>query len=77
MNPVTAEQFDLLTREELRALLRALVPELEALRQRVAGLEAENQQLKQLWNKATRVRHLCPVEISLRAGDPGRPELDL
>ena len=57
MNPVTAEQFDLLTRAELRALLQALVPELEALCQRVAQLEAENERLQQQLDKATNSRN--------------------
>jgi transposase len=46
----TAEQLDQLTREELLALLKALLPllaEVELLRQRVAELAAENERLKQ------------------------------
>ena len=47
MNSVTAEQLDRLTREELLVLLKALLPEFDALCQRVAQLEAENERLKQ------------------------------
>jgi cell shape-determining protein MreC len=44
---LTPEQVDLLRSEELRPLLKKLLAEFEALRQRVADLEAENERLKQ------------------------------
>jgi transposase len=53
MNPVTVEQLDALGREELLALLKVLLPEFEALRLRVAQLEAENAELKQRLDKST------------------------
>lgn len=46
MMPVTPEQLDLLTREDLLALLKALLAEVDSLRQRVAELEVENERLK-------------------------------
>jgi regulator of replication initiation timing len=47
--PLTAEQHDRLTREELLELLKQLLPlvaEVERLRQRIEELEAENERLK-------------------------------
>jgi hypothetical protein len=52
MNPIVVEQFNVLERANLMALLQKLLPELEALQQRVAQLEAENAQLKQCLNKS-------------------------
>lgn len=43
---LTPEQVDLLPIEGLRSLVKVLFVELESLRQRVALLEAENEQLK-------------------------------
>ena len=40
------EQLDLLTREELLVVLKALLGEVEMLRQRVTELEAENERLR-------------------------------
>lgn len=57
MLPVSLEQLDLLTREELLALLKALLPEFELLRQRVANLEAENERLKQQLTGSTNSRN--------------------
>lgn len=57
MMPVTPEQIDLLPSEEIRPLLKALLPEIESLRGRVAELEAENQQLKQRLDKSTNSRN--------------------
>lgn len=57
MMPVSLEQLDLLTREELIALLKALLPEFELLRQRVANLEAENESLKQQLTGSTNSRN--------------------
>lgn len=57
MSLITAEQVDLLTREELLVLLKALLPEFALLRQRVADLEAENKRLKQQLDKATNSRN--------------------
>jgi transposase len=57
MMPVSPEQFDSLTREELLALLKALLPEFELLRQRVANLEAENERLKQQLTGSTNSRN--------------------
>ena len=57
MMTITSEQLDLMPREELLVLLRQFLVELAALRERVAGLEAENQQLKQQLNKATNSRN--------------------
>ncbi len=54
---LTPEQVDLLPAEELRPLLKRLLAELESLRQRVAALEAENQQLKQQLDKSTNSRN--------------------
>ena len=51
------EQLDLLTREELLALIKELLPEFESLRRRVADLEAENRLLKQQLNKNTNSRN--------------------
>jgi transposase len=47
MNPLTSEQLDLLPREDLLVLVKRLLVEFEALRERVAALEVENEQLKQ------------------------------
>src|SRR5438046_1515519 len=44
--PLTSEQLDLLTREDLLALFKTLLAEVESLRQRVAELETENERLK-------------------------------
>ena len=57
MNPVTVEQLDALTREELLVLLKTLLPEFDALRQRVAQLEAENERLKQQLDKSANSRN--------------------
>lgn len=57
MMSVTSEQLDLLPREELVALLKKLLVEFESLRQRVAELEDENQQLKQQLTKSTSSRN--------------------
>ncbi|MDQ3013302.1 MAG: IS66 family transposase [Acidobacteriota bacterium] len=54
---VSPEQLESLTREELLALLKALLPEFELLRQRVAGLEAENERLKQQLTGSTTSRN--------------------
>ena len=51
------EQVDLLPIEELRPLLKKLLAEFEALRQRVADLEAENERLKQRLDKSTNSRN--------------------
>jgi len=48
--PLTSEQLDQMTREELLAWFKTMLPllaEVELLRQRVAELEAENERLKQ------------------------------
>lgn len=57
MMPVSPEQLDGLTREELLALLKAVLPEFELLRQRVAHLEAENERLKQQLTGSTNSRN--------------------
>ena len=57
MMPVTSAQLDLLPREKLLVLLKNLLAEFDSLRQRVAELEAENQQLKQQLNKSTNSRN--------------------
>ena len=49
---LTPEQIDLLPSEELRPLLKMLMAELDALRKRVADLEAENERLKQRLDKS-------------------------
>lgn len=54
---LTPEQVDLLPSEELRPLLRKLLAEFDALRQRLADLEAENERLKQQLNKSTNSRN--------------------
>lgn len=51
------EQVDLLPVEELRPLLKVLLTELEALRQRVASLEAENERLKKQLTGGTNSRN--------------------
>ena len=57
MMPVTSDQLDLMPREELLVLLKKFLVEFESLRQRVAGLEAENQQLKQQLNQSPNSRN--------------------
>lgn len=57
MNPVTVEQLDALTREALLALLKTLLPEFEAMRQRIAQLEAENARLQQQLDKSANSRN--------------------
>lgn len=49
---LTPEQIDLLPSEELRPLLKMLMAELDALRNRVADLEAENERLKHRLDKS-------------------------
>ncbi|MGH9751910.1 MAG: DUF6444 domain-containing protein [Blastocatellia bacterium] len=53
----TPEQVDLLPSEELRPLLKKLLADFDALLKRVAGLEADNERLKQQLDKSTNSRN--------------------
>ena len=76
MMPVSLEQLDLLTREELLALLKALLPEFESLRQRVANLEADNERLKQQLTGSTNSRNSSqpPSRDQKSNLPPGKPK---
>jgi cell shape-determining protein MreC len=54
---LTPEQVDLLQSGEIRLLLKKLLAEFEALRQRVADLEAENERLKRRLDKSINSRN--------------------
>ena len=72
----TPEQVDLLPSEELRPLLKKLLAEFESLRQRVAGLEAENEGLKQQLNKNTNSRNSSqPPSRDQKVNQPEKKQL--
>lgn len=78
MNPITVEQLETLERAELLALLKQLLPEFEALRQRVAQLETENAQLKQRLEQSANSRNSSqPPSQDQKTNQPSPPRRKL